>query len=169
MSFDVNKAEAGSKELYLDLLKKTLRFSFWEDPGKPLEAVAYRAGFLKPFVLVFALLIKRFRLRMVVMRDMEQELQLPGSTWPACAHSMVGRGNQSKINSAGRFLVLDAENRGRLFRLVECAGVVMEKGCQKPEDAGLAVDHVIFPTELLRSTHPEHFVTFGPHLIGGPS
>ncbi len=100
MSPEAKQPETGSKELYLSLLKKTLRFSLWEDPGKPLEAVAYRAGFLKPLVLVFARLIKRFRLRMVVMRDMEQERQFPGSTWPACAHSMVSMERLDSLQEA---------------------------------------------------------------------
>jgi O-methyltransferase len=75
--------------LYLDLLKKTLRFSFWEDPGKPIEVVAYRAGVIRPIVLGFARLLAKLRLRIVVLQDMELEKRIPGSNWPACAHTMV--------------------------------------------------------------------------------
>lgn len=76
--------------LYLDLLKKTLRFSFWEDPGKPLEVVNYRLPLLiRPLVLAGVKCLAKARIRMVVLRDMEQERQKPGSTWPAFAHTMI--------------------------------------------------------------------------------
>jgi hypothetical protein len=76
-------------DLYISLLKKTLRFAFWEDPGKPISAVAYRAGFLAPVVLAVSSILEKFRLRIVVLQDKEMERQMPGSSWPACAHSMV--------------------------------------------------------------------------------
>ncbi|HNQ74097.1 MAG TPA: TylF/MycF family methyltransferase [Verrucomicrobiota bacterium] len=78
-------------QLYLDLLKKTLHFSLWEDPGKPIESVAYRAGVGAALVRGVAALLKKVRLRLVVLRDMDQERRYPGSTWPAYAHTMVSR------------------------------------------------------------------------------
>jgi O-methyltransferase len=95
----------GPTELYLALLKKTLRFSLWEDPGKPVEAVAYRAGALKPLIIAFGRLLRKFRLRVVVLRDMEQERKFPGSTWPACAHSMVSMERLDSLQEAVETIV----------------------------------------------------------------
>lgn len=86
--------------LYLDLIKKTLRYSFWEDPGKPLETVAYRAGVLRPVVILVARLLARMRLRLVVLRNMDQERRFPGSTWPSCAHSMLSMQRFENIQTA---------------------------------------------------------------------
>ena len=96
----VRSSGSASKELYLDLLKKALRFTFWEDPGKPLEVVAYRARFLRPLVLTVARLLSTVRLRMVVLRDMEMERRMPGSTWPSCAHTMVSMQRVDNIQAA---------------------------------------------------------------------
>lgn len=74
---------------YLDLLKKVLHFSLWDDPGKPIELVAYRAGVLRHLIIGITRLLRRFRLGVVVFRDMEQEKRYPGSTWPSYAHTMV--------------------------------------------------------------------------------
>jgi hypothetical protein len=100
MAQDVETTRADAARLYIDLLKKTLSYSLWEDPGKPLQSVAYRAGFLKPLVLFLGRLLEKFRLRIVVLRDMEQERRVPGSTWPAWAHSMIGNERLSNLELA---------------------------------------------------------------------
>lgn len=100
MSDDTQTLESVNRALYLDLLKKVLRFSLWEDPGKPLEVVAYRARFLRGAIRGVARVMAKARLRMVVLRDMELERRLPGSTWPACAHSMVSMQRLDNIQLA---------------------------------------------------------------------
>lgn len=86
---------------YVELLKKTLMFSFWEDPGKPLEAVAYRAPrVLRPFLTGLGRTLAKARLRVVVLRDMEQERLFPGSTWPACAHTMLSKQRLDNVHEA---------------------------------------------------------------------
>lgn len=88
------------RDIYLTLLKKTLRFEFWEDPGKPLEVVSYRAPrILQPVLRTIANTLARFRVRVVVLRDMEQERRAPGSTWPACAHTMVSMARLDNIQA----------------------------------------------------------------------
>jgi hypothetical protein len=100
MSDETQNGVRASQVLYLDLLKKVLRFSLWEDPGKPIETVAYRAGFFRGVALGIARLLARARLRMVVLRDLEQERRLPGSTWPSCAHSMLSMQRLDNIQHA---------------------------------------------------------------------
>jgi O-methyltransferase len=85
-----NQPDHRPTALYLELMKNTLEFSLWEDPGKPLETVAYRAGILRPLVLILSRLLSKARLRLVVLRDMERERRMRGSTWPSYAHTMVG-------------------------------------------------------------------------------
>lgn len=100
MSDDTQNGGSASRELYLELLKKVLRFSLWEDPGKPVEIVAYRAGLFRGVILAIARLLAKARLRIVVLRDMDQERRFPGSTWPACAHSMVSTERLNNIQEA---------------------------------------------------------------------
>lgn len=100
MSNDTQNGESPSQGLYLELLKKTLRFSLWDDPGKPVETVAYRAGVFRGVLLLIARLLAKARLRVVVLRDMDQERRLPGSTWPSCAHSMISMERLNNIQQA---------------------------------------------------------------------
>jgi O-methyltransferase len=91
---------AESAALYLDLLKKALRFELWDDPGKPIEVIAYRAGIFRRFVCAVARLLAKARLRIVVLRDMEQERRQPGTTWPSWAHTMVSLNRLNNIEMA---------------------------------------------------------------------
>jgi O-methyltransferase len=95
-----NRADQEAPTLYLQLIKKTLGFSLWEDPGKPLEAVAYRAGPLRFVVDFIAKALSKVRLRIVVLRDMKQETRIPGSTWPSYAHTMVGTARLDNLQCA---------------------------------------------------------------------
>ena len=98
---DMINSESTVKDLYFDLLKNSLRFEFWEDPGKPLETVSYRAPRLfRPVLNGAARAMAKLRLRVVVLRDMEQERRVPGSTWPACAHTMVSRLRLDNVQNA---------------------------------------------------------------------
>jgi len=100
MSENALSSEGLTPELYLDLVKKTLSFSLWDDPGKPIEVVAFRAGVLRPIVRAFARLLAKARLRVVILRDMEQERRVPGSTWPSYAHTMVGKARLDSLQDA---------------------------------------------------------------------
>ncbi len=105
MSTNSTKAQNGcsgeAPALYLNLLKETLRFSLWDDPGKPLETVSYRLPrILRPVAVGTTRLLAKGRLRLVVLRDMDQERRFPGSTWPACAHTMISRQRLDNIQEA---------------------------------------------------------------------
>lgn len=99
MADDVKKNSENTR-LYLDLLKSTLRFTLWEDPGKPIEALSFRAGLFSPLVPLVSRFLARFRLRIMVLRDMEQERRMPGTTWPSWAHSMVSAARMNNLQDA---------------------------------------------------------------------
>ncbi len=95
------RVEPSPEALYLDLLKKTLKFAFWEDPGKPLDTVSYRLpGLIRPLAKGMSRLMAKGRLRLVVLRDEEQERRMPETTWPACAHTMVSMKRLDNLQEA---------------------------------------------------------------------
>lgn len=100
MTDGIQTQGTGGTGLYLDLLKKTLRFDLWDDPGKPIEVIAYRAGIFRSLVCAATRLMAKARLRIVVLRDMEQERREPGSTWPSWAHTMVSPNRLNNIQMA---------------------------------------------------------------------
>lgn len=77
--------------LYLDLMRKTLSYALWPDPGKPLEAVLHHLPFLLrlPAGLV-ARMLGAFNLGLVHRVHYTREQREAGNFWPAAAHSMVG-------------------------------------------------------------------------------
>jgi O-methyltransferase len=100
MSEDEQTNKSSASALYLDLVKKTLGFALWEDPGKPVETIAYRAGIFRPLVLGVGRLLSGARLRVMILRDMKQERRIPGSTWPSYAHTMVGMARLDNLQEA---------------------------------------------------------------------
>jgi hypothetical protein len=105
----MTKLDTAVRELYLDLLKNTLRFAIWEDPGKPVEIISYRAPkILRPALRAAARAMAKFRLRLVILRDMDLERRAPGSTWPACAHTMVSRQRLDNLQNAVETVVRES-------------------------------------------------------------
>ncbi len=78
-----------TQQLYLDLLKKTLSFSLWEDMGYPIEV--YNNLRRQPMRLIAATIAKAAALgRMEVYRKMTPEMRESGQAWPRHADTMVG-------------------------------------------------------------------------------
>lgn len=78
-------------ELYLDLLKKSLSFTLWPEPGTPIETGNYRGSFLTKLAL--SLLRRRFRsehLQVVKQRCLTTEEREEGKIWPGYADTMIG-------------------------------------------------------------------------------
>lgn len=82
---------ADATHLYLELIKKTVSHSLWEDPGRPLETVFYKiAPSLRPFVKAAAAFLRLFHYRLVrevtyTLEDMDH-----GLVWPSVAETMLG-------------------------------------------------------------------------------
>lgn len=85
-----------SRDLYLDLLKKSLCFALWEDPGLPLAVRAYKRGpFVRRAVAAFDGLADRLGLR--VLQKVDTEGQLEGRKWAMHAHSMIGLARMENV------------------------------------------------------------------------
>jgi O-methyltransferase len=79
---------------YLDLLKRTLTYSLWDEPPAPItfQHWDYRRPWLKRHLLT--LLAKVAALRgwtIVEPRPYTREQRDAGHLWPICAHTMIGR------------------------------------------------------------------------------
>lgn len=75
--------------LYLDLIKKALTFSLWEDTGHPIEANNHmRSAPKRALVAVFAWLLALLGLQ--AFRKIDPAQREEGARWPRCAHSMIG-------------------------------------------------------------------------------
>ena len=78
-------------ELYLDLIKKTVSFSLWEEPGIPVEVLNYQRPPFRRFV--FSALSSVFRLLgMQLVRNVHytrEQLERGGAV-PMQAHTMIG-------------------------------------------------------------------------------
>jgi O-methyltransferase len=78
-------------QLYLNLIKKTLSHSLWDDPGRPLETVLYKTSPpLRPFVRAAAAFLRLFGFRMVKDVIITPEEKADGAVWPSVAETMIG-------------------------------------------------------------------------------
>jgi O-methyltransferase len=78
-------------QLYLDLIKKTVSYSLWEDPGRPLETVMYNVKpVFRPFVNTVAAFLRLFHFRMVRHVTMTPQDREFGLGWPSVGETMIG-------------------------------------------------------------------------------
>lgn len=77
------------QKLYLDLLKKALTFSLWEDPGYPIQAYSHLRR--QPMRLIADVLARTMALgRMEVYRTRTNAQRDEGLGWPRNADTMIG-------------------------------------------------------------------------------
>lgn len=78
-------------DMYLDLMKRTLMFSLWPDPGIPIDRKIHRLPrWKKQFMLLTRRLLSAGRLRVYLDQDVSDEARHEGRYWPAFAHTMIG-------------------------------------------------------------------------------
>ena len=75
---------------YFDLLEKTLTFSLWPEPLRPVSIVA-RSDILAKTLRLLDRVTSRFGLRIAVDFPVRDESRENGDQWPVLAHTMVGR------------------------------------------------------------------------------
>jgi len=77
--------------LYLDLIKKTLAYTLWEEPGVPIETFNYNRPPLRRALFSAMSWVSR-RLGLQVLRDVQYtpEQRANGAVMPMHAHTMIG-------------------------------------------------------------------------------
>lgn len=75
---------------HLELFKKTLTYSLWEEPGMPIDIVGSGFGFpIAPLTRWAQAFLQLFRFKLTYCRPGE-DARREGKTWPAQAFTMVG-------------------------------------------------------------------------------
>lgn len=78
-------------ELYLDLLKKVLTYTLWDEPGVPIETFNYaRIGLKRTAVDFVSKLLRRFDLQLVQNKNILQKDREEGRVYPMLAETMIG-------------------------------------------------------------------------------
>ena len=79
------------EHLYLDLMKKTLSFMLWDEPGIPIETFIYKRSLKKRILLrTFSRILKLFDLQAVKPVKYTRQQREDGVIWPMNADTMVG-------------------------------------------------------------------------------
>jgi len=79
------------RELYLNLIQKTLSFTLWKEPGVPLDTYLSRHDiFRKTVVGSVVWLLDRMNLQLVKKVDYKEEQRASGLIWPMYADTMIG-------------------------------------------------------------------------------
>lgn len=77
--------------LYLDLMKKTLSFMLWDEPGIPIEMFIYKRSLKKRILLrTFSYILKLFGLQAVKPVKYTRQQRENGMIWPMNADTMIG-------------------------------------------------------------------------------
>ncbi len=79
-------AESETQRLYLDLMKKSLSYSLWDDPGLPILTYAHRMPVtMRWFARMTTAVLRPLKLQLL-LRDLRED----GHKWPSQAHTMIG-------------------------------------------------------------------------------
>jgi O-methyltransferase len=92
--------ERAMADLYLSLLKDTLAFLLWDEPGVPPEALAASMSRRRRAVVRLAVRLGRLLgLRVYVEPRYSDTQRVDGMVWPALAFTMVGRRRLDNIHA----------------------------------------------------------------------
>ncbi|WDP89415.1 MAG: class I SAM-dependent methyltransferase [Desulfobacter sp.] len=81
-----------TKNLYLELLKDTLNFALWDEPGMPIETFAYKKSKVhRTFLLTLVKFFRLFNYQIVKLPKSNESDKEDGKVWPRYGESMVGR------------------------------------------------------------------------------
>jgi len=84
-------AKPDAVQLYLDLLKKTLSFALWREPGVPVETFNFRSALLrKPLVSAVSAALRSANLQLVKVPSYTEEQRSHGMIHPLYADTMIG-------------------------------------------------------------------------------
>ena len=95
-----------ASSLYLDLIKKTLSFSLWEDPGFPIEVNNHKRRW--PYRIGMSALSRALRLgRMQAYRLVDADARKEGRYWPRYADTMIGMKRLDNLQSCVETVLAD--------------------------------------------------------------
>lgn len=78
-------------QLYLNLIKRTLSYSLWEDPGRPVETFTYKLPlYLRLLIKTVVAPLRKLDLQLVRKLDYGEEERKVGAIWPSQADTMIG-------------------------------------------------------------------------------
>lgn len=91
---------------YVELLKKTLTYSLWEDPGLPLSVRAYKRGPLRRAATRWLeAALDRAGLRL--LEKVDAQAQREGRKWALHAHSMIGLARMENLQRCVERVIVD--------------------------------------------------------------
>lgn len=97
--------------LYLELMKKTLCFLLWDEPGQPLEIFNYRRPAYKRLPInAISNLLGRADVQLVRVYEANEELRQQGKVWPLLAHTMLGLDRLDNIQYCVETVIKDGIN-----------------------------------------------------------
>ena len=97
---------ARARQLYLDLVKKTVSFSIWKEPPAPITMIAYNRSFLKRnIVQLLCRLAATRNWQIVEERGYTESERQEGQLWPMLAHTMVGMKRLDNIQACAEDVV----------------------------------------------------------------
>lgn len=77
--------------LYLDLIKKTLSYTLWEEPGMPVEMFAYKKSFHQRILIrLLYKILRLFNCQAVKLTKHDDSHKIDGRIWPRYAETMIG-------------------------------------------------------------------------------
>jgi O-methyltransferase len=82
-----------TKDLYIDVMKKSLSFTLWPEPPQPMEFTYHffrLPAFLRSPLSALLRGLGRFHLQLGVSRKDAEERRKEGAIWPGYAHTMIG-------------------------------------------------------------------------------
>ena len=82
---------AETERLYLDLLKKTLAFTLWDEPPIPITTFNYkRPAFKRALVAIASTILATKKLQIVQNRKVSENERIEGTVFPEYADTMIG-------------------------------------------------------------------------------
>lgn len=109
-------APSGPDQLYLDLVKRAVAFTLWDEPPAPISMVRYRRSFMKRhMVAALTKLAASRNWQIVEHRGYSDAERQEGQLWPMYAHTMIGMKRLDNL----QFCVEDALARGVPGDLIE--------------------------------------------------
>jgi hypothetical protein len=96
-------------QLYLNLMKKTLSYSLWKEPGIPIETFNYKRKFLKRFIVEVLSKILRIRDFQIIKNvNYDKDKRELGMIWPPMqAETMIGMKRLNNIQYCVESIIKD--------------------------------------------------------------